>query len=441
MNDFRGNRISVFKVDDSQSGFVSVKQPDLLTSTHGAFRPIDAQHGPDGALYFADWYNPIIQHGEVDFRDERRDRQHGRIWRIAAKDRPLVEPPQIVEASVEQLLDRLKSTESWTRSQAKLYLKQKGEDAVIPALQNWIRDLDTSDPDWNHHRLEALWVMQFLRSVDNALVSSLLESDGFQARAATIRVLEENPKQNERAYEFFEKGIADPYPCVRLETLHALRALGGPHAAKVAMGAFSTSMDETMEFALWRTMTVLGDDWLPAATEDPLFFGADPKALIYAVRSLDRADGIAPLVSLWRSGDLKDPDAVDALVLIGELGQSEILGDVLRAVAERERNGHGGSPRILGALGNAATQRKQVPKVSAEDVALLLRSESNQTQIQMATLAGDSNADELASQAAVEGIGSNEGYCGERGIEPTWKQGVSTVDSLPSPRWLCPIRP
>ena len=44
--------------------------------------------GPDGAIYIADWYNPIIQHGEVDFRDPRRDVTHGRIWRVTAKGRP-----------------------------------------------------------------------------------------------------------------------------------------------------------------------------------------------------------------------------------------------------------------------------------------------------------------------------------------------------------------
>jgi len=46
--------------------------------------------GPDGAIYIADWYNPIIQHGEVDFRDPRRDLTRGRIWRVTAKGRPTV---------------------------------------------------------------------------------------------------------------------------------------------------------------------------------------------------------------------------------------------------------------------------------------------------------------------------------------------------------------
>ena len=54
------------------------------TEIRNAFR------SDDGAIYIADWYNPIIQHGEVDFRDPRRDYTHGRIWRVTAKNRPLV---------------------------------------------------------------------------------------------------------------------------------------------------------------------------------------------------------------------------------------------------------------------------------------------------------------------------------------------------------------
>jgi hypothetical protein len=69
---------------------------EVIKSNHPAFRPIDVKMGPDGALYIADWYNPIIQHGEVDFRDPRRDKTHGRIWRVTAKGRPLVPKPKLV---------------------------------------------------------------------------------------------------------------------------------------------------------------------------------------------------------------------------------------------------------------------------------------------------------------------------------------------------------
>ena len=76
--------------------------------------------GPDGALYVADWSNPVINHGEVDFRDQRRDHTHGRIWRLTAKGRKLVEKPKLVDAPIEELVQQLKSPEAWTRDQAKL---------------------------------------------------------------------------------------------------------------------------------------------------------------------------------------------------------------------------------------------------------------------------------------------------------------------------------
>ena len=70
----------------------------------------------------ADWYNPIIQHGEVDFRDPRRDHTHGRIGRVTAKNRPLVPRPKLVGATVPELLEQLKAPDQWTRHNAKRVL-------------------------------------------------------------------------------------------------------------------------------------------------------------------------------------------------------------------------------------------------------------------------------------------------------------------------------
>ena len=86
-NDFRGHRVCRYVVTPEGSGYTSKEMPELIKTNHPAFRPIDVKMGPDGALYIADWYNPIIQHGEVDFRDPRRDVTHGRIWRVTAKGR------------------------------------------------------------------------------------------------------------------------------------------------------------------------------------------------------------------------------------------------------------------------------------------------------------------------------------------------------------------
>jgi glucose/arabinose dehydrogenase len=161
-NDFRGNRVCRFVLSDDGSGFAAREQSELIKTKHVAFRPIDIKMGPDGAIYIADWYNPIIQHGEVDFRDSRRDHTRGRIWRVTAKGRPLVARPKLVGATTEALLESLKAPEDWTRHHAKRVLKERGRAEVVPKLEKWFVALDPGDPNFEHNRLEALWTYQAL---------------------------------------------------------------------------------------------------------------------------------------------------------------------------------------------------------------------------------------------------------------------------------------
>ena len=67
------------------STFLIDTQPDFITCDDGWFRPVDLTVGPDGALYVADFYNCIIGHYEVPLDHPRRDRTHGRVWRVVYK--------------------------------------------------------------------------------------------------------------------------------------------------------------------------------------------------------------------------------------------------------------------------------------------------------------------------------------------------------------------
>ena len=109
--DFRGGRLNRFVLRENGSSYISEKVADPLVSTHRAFRPIDVKVGPDGALYIADWYNPIIQHGEVDFRDPRRDHKHGRIWRLIPKEVNSLAWPEISGSDTSSLVELLGSKE------------------------------------------------------------------------------------------------------------------------------------------------------------------------------------------------------------------------------------------------------------------------------------------------------------------------------------------
>lgn len=180
-NDFRGHRVCRFVLREDGSTFDSREMTEVVKTNHPAFRPIDVKMGPDGAIYVADWYNPIIQHGEVDFRDPRRDKTHGRIWRITAKGRPLVPRPKLVGATVPELLERLNDPEDWTRQQAKRVLKERGKEAVLPELEKW-------QPDDEKARLEAAWVSQSLGVVNRDRLNSLLEAKDARVRAAAVRI-------------------------------------------------------------------------------------------------------------------------------------------------------------------------------------------------------------------------------------------------------------
>ena len=65
-----------------------------LSSTDEKFRPVDIKIGPDGAIYFIDWQNPIIGHMQHNLRDPSRDRTHGRVYRVTYEGRPLLEARQ-----------------------------------------------------------------------------------------------------------------------------------------------------------------------------------------------------------------------------------------------------------------------------------------------------------------------------------------------------------
>src|SRR5204862_2848635 len=62
---------------------IGKEEPDFLSSDDSWFRPVYLQLGPDGAIYVADFYNRIIGHYEVALNHPGRDRERGRIWRIA----------------------------------------------------------------------------------------------------------------------------------------------------------------------------------------------------------------------------------------------------------------------------------------------------------------------------------------------------------------------
>lgn len=89
---YYSHRVTAFPLVPDGAGYEKVEPLELMSAGHSSFRPVEIRIGPDGAIYIADWFNPIIGHYQASLRHPDRDEQHGRIWRMTAKGNELQEP-------------------------------------------------------------------------------------------------------------------------------------------------------------------------------------------------------------------------------------------------------------------------------------------------------------------------------------------------------------
>ncbi len=396
-NDFRGHRVCRFVLTEDGSGFYSQEQQEVIKSDHVAFRPIDIKMGPDGAIYIADWYNPIIQHGEVDFRDPRRDHTHGRIWRVTYKDNPLVERPQLVDMSDDELVAQLASPERWTRQQTKRLLKERGPD-VLTTVKKWARNLDNSAPGYHQRRLEALRVYQAHDVVEAELLESLLTCIDHNARAAATRVIGDWHKRLDDPLALLTPRATDEHPRVRLEAVRALAEIRDPHAIEIAMraldpdvpplSAFMTpeerqinkpgekpvQVDKWLDYALWLTCRDLQPVWQPALLAGEIDFGGNTQHLTYVLKSAGSPETVAVLTGLLSEGRVSEEQRRDVLDVITEHGGPSELHELLELTTSIEDVGP--QANILESLLRAHRRRKVVPSGDHRPLDQLLTSEN-----------------------------------------------------------------
>ncbi|MEX2639269.1 MAG: PVC-type heme-binding CxxCH protein [Balneolales bacterium] len=388
-NDYRANRINRFVVEEQGSGFVSTQAEDLLWTDHVAFRPVDVTVGPDGALYVADWYNPIIQHGEVDFRDPRRDQQHGRIWRITAKDQPLVTPPRLAGAGVMDLLEALKLPENWTRAQAKQELKELGTKAVVPALEAWTGELDASEADYEHHLLEALWVYQALDVVNESLLGKLLNAGEHNARAAAVRVLSSwQDRIGSAAGELLVKAASDEHPRVRLEAVVALRGQAHAEAAKTALSVLDQPMDSYLDFALWQTVRELEPYWMEKVQADPDYFAGADKAA-FALKSAGHPDAVPYLMQLYSQGQVPAAYRDDVLEAVAERGGIGEINQLFNLAVGNATLHDEGRVAYFHALEEAMNRQTIKPDQDTDRLAPFISDEEEAVAVSAVRLAGN----------------------------------------------------
>ena len=252
---FRG--ILNYRLSEDGAGLKWAEADPILQSADENFRPVDAEVGPDGALYFVDWHNPIIGHMQHNLRDRSRDREHGRVYRVTFPGRPLLKPASIAGQPIPRLLALLEEPEDRVRYRAKIELSARDTKDVLAALQVWMDGLDPAGDRYEHHMMEALWVRQWHNRVDERLLARMLRSKEPWARAAATRVLCYWRDRVRDPLALLKAQVNDPHPAVRLEAVRAASFFQTPDAAAVALESLNHPQDRFLEYTLDQTMNTL----------------------------------------------------------------------------------------------------------------------------------------------------------------------------------------
>ncbi len=375
--------VSAIPLVEEGSGF-SISNPiRLVYGGHPSFRPVDTLQGPDGAIYVADWFNPVINHYQVSLRHPDRDYSHGRIWRIRAKDRELISPPDLEKLTQEQLFEQLKSGERWIRDQVKRLLsetrlpgqKRSGDtsdEILTKALETWaLENLDPGEAADSHALAEASGILESYGAVSPAILANLRSSVDPHARAVVARIIGRAAEPVPDARKALAALINDPHPRPRLEAVVACANRPGDDSLKLALTALDAGEpDRFLAYALGQSVFALEDEWRKKLSDDLSYFSR-PSHLAYVLETVGGSDS-ADLARRALEKTPESPDAPRLLAVLARQGNASDLKTVIEAVAASR------DLTLLDALLTASEERSVRPEAPFEPALASLISQDDE---------------------------------------------------------------
>jgi putative membrane-bound dehydrogenase-like protein len=158
------------------AGFVTRDGWNLSAGAEEWFAPVHTQVGPDGAVWFADWYNFIIQHNPTPqgfsngpgnaYESSLRDHRRGRIYRIAYKNATPSPKRSLSTKDPAGLLEALASDNMFWRLTAQRLIVERGGKDLVPQLLNLVRNTSVDAIGINGGAMHALWALEGLGEMD-----------------------------------------------------------------------------------------------------------------------------------------------------------------------------------------------------------------------------------------------------------------------------------
>ena len=253
--------VALLDVRREGAGYMADDAFNLVASSDEWMSPVFAEVGPDGAVWFSDWQNYIIQHNPTPslerggyaaktgvggaHENPLRDNVRGRIYRVVWDQAKAPAIRSLQGASEAQLVSALSSGNQFWRLTAQRLLVENKRTAATPALRKLAAGAAPVPA------LHALWTLHGLGELDEATHrAALVHADAAVRRNAT-RALGSDAAAV--ALFFSSAVMSDPDLLTRL-------------AAFAKLGGFPTSPQiKSVAASLVRNPVNQKDEWLREA--------------------------------------------------------------------------------------------------------------------------------------------------------------------------------
>jgi putative membrane-bound dehydrogenase-like protein len=263
VSDPTGHLTATFLLEKNGTDFRAHYGWNLLAGDDEWCAPMMAEVGPDGIMWVIDWYAYIVQHNPTPagfktgkggaYETELRDKKHGRIYRLVAKDGNKSEPVSLKDAKPAKLVETLKSDNMFWRLHAERLLVERGERDVSNDLIKLIEDPSVDAIGLNTAAIHAIWTVNALgwpnaRQYD---VVKALKHKSAGVRRNALAVIRPSAGAVNAIYE--SGVLSDPDPQVRLAALLALSEMPSMWRAGNAVAELLNKKEN------------LDDRWIPHA--------------------------------------------------------------------------------------------------------------------------------------------------------------------------------
>ncbi len=292
-------------IEPKGAGFAERDGWNMLASSDEWVGPVQAEVGPDGALWVADWYNFIIQHNVfverqapsemvLPFKEQPkgqgnafssplRDINHGRVYRIVYNKAKPYQPLALAKNDPAGLVAALKSDNMfWRMTAQRLIVESKNTNGppsrILPELYKLVADPSVDEIGLNSPAVHALWTLHGLSALtgNNAdalkAVSGALTHKAAGVRKAAIEVL---PPTSQTGEILQKVGLLnDPSLNVRMAAMLAMVQLPTSDALGAALYQAAlkpeNDADEWINRALFAAAAVHSTGFLAEAAKNPL---------------------------------------------------------------------------------------------------------------------------------------------------------------------------